>query len=519
MNDNANNLNEVDDVLKQYLNDIEIEPSASLYNKVRKRRATPFWFYRNLRLLLTLVVLISTLSVYLSLTYPGFHSDSSEQTAAMCENKLNGNDYATRNVNSYTEEVKSVNDENALTKNSINGDFNDGSVISAVMSEPVNDNNAIGVISHSELQLTLPDSLRQKRKKSKKKLTILVPEQSQPNAPDFIKEDHETSFIGHHQDSKVSHEIHFCNVKRINSIGPPLLTSFNSPRDPSYLESPLQPNQKSLIWLAEVSCDLTLNSFIVASNSHESESMASGLSEILTRGYSTQNWNLLAGFIYRNINIKAGVSYSAFSENFIHSDLPLKPSQQIQHEYNGTPWTYSINNAYFYVDSSNGYFHYSYIQDSATHVFDSVWVYLYDTSQVSIFDSVMVNVAEYMKYKRQEFTYSVFEFPLIYAYQYPLGRIGISFGGGIVPGIVTAKPRFMYNGSYFEPAEMTGSYNRFIISALCMAESNYWLNERTGIMLAAGYKRGLNSLYRDDRPYVVRTSAFFLRFGVQYRLK
>lgn len=512
MNDNANNLNEVDDVLKQYLNDIEIEPSASLYNKVRKRRATPFWFYRNLRLLLTLVVLISTLSVYLSLTYPGFHYDSSEQTAAI------GNENSVQNNNSKNYIEKNL-DDSAKLGNTISNLHENQNDLSS-NEKTIGEKNLRNVkLSESDdiIKDSLNTQVRKEHKKRDKKNNEKTIQATQTE-PQFLKEDTKDNLLNINNGILIEKSPVLKPINKLSSL-------FVNRIEDVYLDDSLSSmkslNVKSVKYsfFVEIAYDITFNKFSVNAENIESQSISQGLSKILTSNISYNNWTLLMGCSYITSSFKAGITFRTFSESFIYSDFALKPLHELQQIYNGTPWSFTFNNEYFYIDSTSGYFHYYYLQDSVTHIIDSSWQSIYDTSLVNIFDTVTVITEQMMKYRKKDFTYRIFEFPVIYTYRYPIGRWAIDMGIGVIPGIINATPRYYYNGFYFENLNAYKAFNKFVLSASCMLGVRYWLNEKSSVFVNAGYKKGFSSVNSHAEGTSMRISSEFLQFGLTVNLK
>ena|GEM_PF-7120237 len=510
MNTDKEQFNEVDDILRQYLNDIEIEPSADFFDKVRKRKRSLFLLFRNKFLLMTFSILIFTLSVYLSFSNTGFLGGSSEQTADISsqnnEEEDQGNPYAMNegsnkqvpdmpvNVEGTTPAVKE--DENTEMGRPVHSKLNDHRLISG------NDLSSVegDYIIKDKKNVSYPSAIFSGNFDEISFVSSTIPGGSDPSS-DFL------------QNSPANRPL----LKKM-PLKQPFIRINAGDDDPVLVKKKISIQQKRISWFAEIYHELSYNDYFINSGNEEVSS-ATNKSTILKGSYNTANAGFLIGFSKNNSSLKAGLSFVTLNEDYTDHNLPAEPEPGFQAVYNGTPWTFANNDQYFFVDSSDGYYHYVYIQDSVTHIVDSVWDNLYDTSLVNIFDTVQVQIGRTMQYRKNDFRYRLFEFPLIYSYEYSFGNYGINFGGGIVPGLLSCTPLYFYNGDHFEIQEQSVRYNRFVISATCMLGMRYFLHERANIFFNLGYKKGLSSLYERSSGISQKSSSVFLQYGICLTIK
>jgi hypothetical protein len=185
---------------------------------------------------------------------------------------------------------------------------------------------------------------------------------------------------------------------------------------------------------------------------------------------------------------------------------------------NGNPYTFQSGNNYYLVDTSLGYWHYTYVLDSAIHVDDSVWAWETDTTQVWIFDSLYQTAYhDTLDMTRLDVRYSLVEVPLYFGYESTFGRFGYKLQAGILPGLLLRQSGQFYNGSEIVnvPSSLFPA-SRFCLSGEINVSAIYSLTDQWVISAGPKFKKSILPMKDVQSVWQQSWTQWGIQVGIKY---
>jgi len=208
--------------------------------------------------------------------------------------------------------------------------------------------------------------------------------------------------------------------------------------------------------------------------------------------------------------INTGIQQSDITDQFSSRQL-------IYNETAGFEWT--LISQYLQVDST-GYWHYTYVSDTAIHVADSVWAYDYDSLLVQTFDSTAATLYDTLQNVQWKREIKFVEVPLMFGRTFCLKRFSISIEGGIGCGILYVSEGTYYNGITAQQpftAMNNIASKKLVCSFIGRGTVSYNISERMAIELSPWYRQMLtpiqfNETQNTRKPWSAGLSAGFRYF-------
>lgn len=149
-------------------------------------------------------------------------------------------------------------------------------------------------------------------------------------------------------------------------------------------------------------------------------------------------------------------------------------------------------------------------------VVDSVFVYSIDTFSV---EKPVTNKVITEKTTLTKLAYA--EFPLTAGYTLSRGKFECRVKAMIIPALLVYSTGFVTN-PYSEFGELQTTreiHSQWLLSAGGGMELLYKPSARIGISVEPFFRRNLNSLYKEDFPYQLKTTSWGCKMGIRYYLR
>ncbi|MBI4648863.1 MAG: PorT family protein [Bacteroidia bacterium] len=212
----------------------------------------------------------------------------------------------------------------------------------------------------------------------------------------------------------------------------------------------------------------------------------------------------LFNMTYKNILLRSGVNYAGYGERFKHNERKIKVNYAYDYYQTGyndydTIWITNIDSL---LEGST--YQVPYIR--------TTWVPTIDSQLVIKYDTVVSFINKHN-------IYSYIELPVEIGYELNHGKFTGSLCAGMVTGILLkANGTTLSEYNYEQSVDLYNnlSFNRFVFSAIASAGITYKIGWNTSLFAEVYFKRGINSIYKDDYPLQQRHINTGCRFGVRY---
>lgn len=236
--------------------------------------------------------------------------------------------------------------------------------------------------------------------------------------------------------------------------------------------------------------------------------------------FSFNSFGLHTGFYRNNIQFKTGFGYTNITDKYKFTLILNNPTEKTNLIFNNNPYDFEQNGTYYNIDTIGGYYHYTFMQDSIIHLFDSSWVDITDSNIVNMYDSVQFVQYDSLKNKEYLNNYSYFEIPLSIGYRFQYNNFEITPEAGIIAGYLYKKEGINISNDLNnnETYIKTFPYKKFIISGSLALNINYNITENLGIFIEPSYRQTIASFFNSSSIIKGNSKSFMLKFGIRKKL-
>ncbi|MBU0489080.1 MAG: hypothetical protein KKA07_16175 [Bacteroidetes bacterium] len=224
------------------------------------------------------------------------------------------------------------------------------------------------------------------------------------------------------------------------------------------------------------------------------------------------------GLHLRNISFSGGFQYLSFTEEYNYGDILSNPQEKWDLEFNGARFDFEETGQFYRIDTTGGYYHYTYIADSIVHVWDSSYVYKTDTSQVDVFDSIRSVYYDSLKNQVVKTRFSVFEFPITMGFSIGGGKILWEARVGVIPRWIkgVSGEMFSLDDKYerVNPEDII-PYKQFSLAGMASLSASYFISEKMAIFGEAFCRRDVFSVINKDFSMSKKNTMFGLKAGLK----
>ncbi|HOH84180.1 MAG TPA: hypothetical protein PLI16_06155 [Bacteroidales bacterium] len=212
----------------------------------------------------------------------------------------------------------------------------------------------------------------------------------------------------------------------------------------------------------------------------------------------------------RHLFFEAGVQYALFTENIKSDNVLINP--QNHQFYNFTGQTMN-------VDTGGGSYHYFWICDSVPRLLDSVWTWKIDTTYLNLYDTVNTKVYDTLHHPEWRNSYTFIELPLSVGWQYNFGRLNVGIKTGPIMSLLVGTKGFVPSGRN-EQAYMNtldSEFKKFSmgLSWHIATMVSYLINERILLECQPYYRMNLKSISTSS-GYAMKNNSLGITVGVRY---
>ncbi|PKP18938.1 MAG: hypothetical protein CVU05_12470 [Bacteroidetes bacterium HGW-Bacteroidetes-21] len=468
-----NGYDKIDDVFRKPLENLESTPPDEIFEKAfdisgvaKKTGYSGPWFS-------SAIILISGI-ILLTAAYIFLPTENNNQAANKLQNfSKNNNTALTENLSSNKTEIlqskentnqiitpsptieKENNSSNILSStvpvktktNNVTTNIPSGKThnltntnpLIAITSVPVQDEiktnkNPVDVTQNQTTDINSNNETPSTQVTPEERFTFNTSKSTKQNDENILSE----TVLSNETDPYIIHKLHSLKYSGISTVTiNPELANFVNP-DTTKI--------RFTHWAVDVSASAhILNTKIKALNP-EKQSFTDSREEALKPGLSFFNTSAMITYQHKNLNLSGGISYSQFEEMTDYGMVLTNPVNSFALSYNGTPYTFNSGDNYYLVDTTQ-YWHYTYMSDSMIHVIDSVQKLDFDTSLVSIYDTLPITLFDTVDFSKLRAQYSLVEFPFWAGIEINKGNWGYSVNAGIIPGILFRRKGSFYNGT------------------------------------------------------------------------
>ncbi|OFX51637.1 MAG: hypothetical protein A2046_09760 [Bacteroidetes bacterium GWA2_30_7] len=232
---------------------------------------------------------------------------------------------------------------------------------------------------------------------------------------------------------------------------------------------------------------------------------------------SYNSFGLSAGFFKNNMMLKTGIGYTNLSDKYNYNLILNNPTEKINIKFNNNPYDFEQNGNYYNIDTVGGYYHYTFMQDSIIHLFDSTWVDITDSNIVNMYDSTKFIQYDSLKNKSYLNNYQYFEIPISIGYRFQYNNFEITPEVGIITGFLYKKEGINISNDLKnnETYIQTFPYKQFIISGTLAININYNISENLGIFIEPAYRQTIASVYKSSSIIQGNSKTFVIKFGIR----
>ncbi len=212
----------------------------------------------------------------------------------------------------------------------------------------------------------------------------------------------------------------------------------------------------------------------------------------------------------RHLFFDAGIQYARFTENIKSDNILINP--QNQQFYNFTGQTMN-------VDTGGGSYHYFWICDSVPRLLDSVWTWKIDTTYLNHYDTINTKIYDTLNHPEWRNSYTFIELPLSVGWQYNFGKLNIGIKTGPIMSLLLGTKGFVPSGRN-EQAYMNtlnSEFKKFSmgLSWQVAAVVSYFISERM-LLECQPYGRMSIKGVSTSSGYVMKNNSLGITVGVRY---
>jgi hypothetical protein len=445
-------------------------------------------------------------------------SAHSENPANATDDKLNNNTSANLTKNTYTQ-LDSKN-TNGKTNDNVNKEFTPG--IYKNKENEVSKNEAPKVGETDKANENKPGTNTPKP---------LVAEPLQNQTVNHLNDKKESPFTTNNNNNNVSEnkiELQPITEKTIQNINDQnksfIMKGIVSlpPKDTitNYLGQKIV--VKPVNWTLGAYWDAHFNSSKINSQNSETQIYTDMREAAMTKGnsFSSFGFNITMHTLGQGIIFQTGLAYTTFTETYNYKELLEDPSVKYIYTRNNNTYNYSNGGHYYMVDTTGGYYHYTYELTSHIMVVDSNWVYNTTTTPVDIYDSTKTKAYDTLKNVHFTNTYSYLEIPLIIGYHFEAKNFDFAIKGGIIGGYLLQATGNMIalDDSYDVTAiNQELPFRKIVFSGIVSASANYTFSKRWSIYLEPYYRQNINSILAKNSQMSQRLIAYGIKTGILYK--
>lgn len=261
----------------------------------------------------------------------------------------------------------------------------------------------------------------------------------------------------------------------------------------------------------------SLSTTFYKTDNAEFENLIEQKNNAVQNSLSYNSFGISGGFFKNNMTIKAGFGYTNLADNYNFSLILNNPTEKTNLVLNNNHYDFEQNGTYYNIDTVGGYYHYTYVQDSIIHLYDSAWVDLTETNVVSIYDSVKYIQHDSLKNKTYLNNFKYFEIPLSFGYKFQHNNFEITPEVGIITGFLYKKEGMNISNDLKNNETFTHTlpYKQFIISGTLAININYNISENFGIFIEPAYRQTIASFFNSSSIVKGNSKSFVVKFGIR----
>lgn len=261
----------------------------------------------------------------------------------------------------------------------------------------------------------------------------------------------------------------------------------------------------------------SLSSTFYKTDNAEFEKLIEQKNNAVQSSLSYNSFGISGGFFKNNMMIKAGLAYTNLADNYNFSLILNNPTEKTNLVFNNNHYDFEQNGTYYNIDTVGGYYHYTYVQDSIIHLYDSSWVDITDSSTVNMYDSIRFIQYDSLKNKKYLNNYTYFEIPLSFGYRFQYNNFEITPEVGIITGFLYKKEGMNISNDLKnnETYIHTLPYKQLIISGTLAININYNISENLGIFIEPAYRQTIASFFNSSSIIKGNSKSFVVKFGIR----
>ncbi|OFX18959.1 MAG: hypothetical protein A2033_01390 [Bacteroidetes bacterium GWA2_31_9] len=270
-------------------------------------------------------------------------------------------------------------------------------------------------------------------------------------------------------------------------------------------------------WFLDIFWMPSLSSTFYKTDNIEFEKLIEQKNNAVQNSLSYNSFGISGGFFKNNIMFKVGLGYTNIADNYNFSLILNNPSEKTNLIFNNNHYDFEQNGTYYNIDTVGGYYHYTYVQDSIIHLYDSSWVDITDSSTVNMYDSIRFIQYDSLKNKEYLNNYTYFEIPLSFGYRFQYNNFEITPEFGIITGYLYKKEGINISNDLQnnETYIRTFPYKLFIISGTVAININYNISENLGIFIEPAYRQTIASFFNSSSTIKGNSKTFVIKFGIR----
>lgn len=155
----------------------------------------------------------------------------------------------------------------------------------------------------------------------------------------------------------------------------------------------------------------------------------------------------------------------------------------------------------FWMTDSIGYWHYTYVSDTAIHVLDSVWAWNIDSTLIQEFDTVSIAKYDTLQNARWKRNVKYLEIPLMLGKTFSVNRLSFGLSGGFGIGLLYFTEGEYYQGNGNNQAFITitsAETKKICFSFVAAGSVSYLFNERWAIEFSPWYRKMLSPVFSGE---------------------
>ncbi len=233
----------------------------------------------------------------------------------------------------------------------------------------------------------------------------------------------------------------------------------------------------------------------------------------LLKFLNATSYGLSAWYVYQynNLSLSSGILFQSVKQNYAFNN-PLI--------YNDTIQTTEI------ID--NSYYQYSYNQilylDTLLLIGDTLWITHIDSTLIVNIDTLFNSELRQVMKNREDkhyFSYKTIELPILFGYTHNFDRFLLTFKAGLsLSNTVIIKGTFPSTSNNYGNMPLVRNQFKWLhLNAICAIEAQYPLTEHLSITMMPMYKQNITNLLKDNSPFILKTSSWFVNVGLKYNIK